>query len=59
MATLTVAHHANPLVDYVLFLDFKVTLPKYNINNRFLVLEVCAVGKQTLYDPPGTPCESF
>jgi hypothetical protein len=44
------AHQFSTLIDelnFILLFDYKIILPKYGINNtRFVVLEVCAIGKQ-------------
>jgi len=41
----------------MLLLDHKFMLPKYDSNSsRFVGLEVCAIGQQTLWILPGTPC---
>jgi len=45
--------HSTPTHDlnYILFLDYKLTLHKYNINNTwFIGLKVCAIGKISTQD---------
>jgi len=44
----------------ILLLDYKLTLPKYNINDtRFVGLEVCIIGKYALLVLNGTSKFSY
>jgi hypothetical protein len=55
-------HESNTLaydLNYILFLDYKLPLPNYINNMRFIGLEVCAVGEQDMWVLPATSCFSF
>jgi hypothetical protein len=40
--------HANPLPILPFNVDYKLTLPKYNVNNSFVGLKICATGQWAL-----------